>query len=136
MKTAFAIISGFLFFNIYLLSQVSDSLKYNSLGPEEFISYYRSASRPLLIDVREPFEAKKIIRGAVNIPSSGNIKAALDTANSKTPLFLYCTSGVRSKRVAILFYDKGFREIYSLKGGIKAWQKEGYPLVKARKRRK
>jgi rhodanese-related sulfurtransferase len=98
---------------------------------------YVSEKHALLIDVREPFEIKKrMIREAVNIPSSGGIDIAADTINKETSLFLYCVSGVRSRRIAIAFYDKGFRKLYSLEGGIVAWRKDGLPVVKNERKKK
>jgi rhodanese-related sulfurtransferase len=45
---------------------------------------------------------------------------------------LYCTSGYRSKKTAIKFYEKGFLRLYNLDGGIIAWKKAGLPVEKKR----
>ena len=109
--------------------QIPDSLKYISVGPAGFQKAYQSDSNAVLIDVREFFEYRKSrIDNAFNIPSSGNIDIPADTLNKEASLFLYCTSGFRSKRVAKQFYDKGFLKLYSLDGGINAWKKEGLPV--------
>jgi rhodanese-related sulfurtransferase len=120
-----------------LPGQVPDSLKYISLRPAEFQQAYNKEDSALLIDVREFFEFKKSrIKHAINIPSSGNLEFAADTLNKQSPLFLYCTSGFRSKRVAKFFYEKGFLKLYSLDGGINAWKKEKMPVDKKRLRSK
>jgi len=119
-----------------LSAQVPDSLKYKSLLPYDFHLAYLKADKAILIDVREFFEYKKSrLRDAVNIPSSGNMDFAADTLNKESALFFYCTSGFRSKRVAVKFYDKGFRKLYSLNGGITAWKKENMPVDRKRKKR-
>lgn len=119
-----------------LSAQVPDSLKYKSLLPYDFHLAYLKADKAILIDVREFFEYKKSrLRDAVNIPSSGNMDFAADTLNKESALFFYCTSGFRSKRVAVKFYDKGFRKLYSLNGGITAWKKENMPIDRKRKKR-
>ena len=119
-----------------LSAQVPDSLKYKSLLPYDFHLAYLKADKAILIDVREFFEYKKSrLRDAVNIPSSGNMDFAADTLNKESALFFYCTSGFRSKRVAVKFYDKGFRKLYSLDGGITAWKKENMPIDRKRKKR-
>jgi rhodanese-related sulfurtransferase len=83
--------------------------------------------------VREPFEFKgNRIKGAINIPASGNLDKAADTINKKLTLFLYCTSGFRSSNTAEKLYDKGFRKLYNLKGGITAWRKDEMPVQKGR----
>jgi rhodanese-related sulfurtransferase len=88
-----------------------------------------------LIDVRESFEFRgKRIRDAINIASSGNLDFTADTLDKNFALFLYCTTDYRSKRVAEYFFDKGFRKVYNLEGGIVAWRKDGFPVE--RKRRK
>jgi rhodanese-related sulfurtransferase len=91
----------------------------------------------LLVDVREVFEYKgKRIRDAVNIPSSGNLDFASDTIDKEYALFFYCTTDYRSNKVARFFYDKGFRKLYSLDGGIARWKKEGMEVEKRKKRGK
>jgi rhodanese-related sulfurtransferase len=126
---------GILLCNI-ISAQVPDSLKYISVGPAGFQKAYQSDSNAVLIDVREFFEYKKSrIDHAINIPSSGNLDVPADTLSKESSLFLYCTSGFRSKRVAKHFYDKGFLKLYSLDGGITAWKKEGLPVNKKKIRK-
>ena len=115
-------------FNI-AAGQIPDSLKYISVGPAGFQKAYQSDTNAILIDVREFFEYRKSrIDNAFNIPSSDNLDIPADTLNKESSLFLYCTSGFRSKRVAKQFYDKGFLKLYSLDGGINAWKKDGLPV--------
>ncbi len=120
-----------------LTAQVPDSLKYKSLDSYYFHLNYLKEAKAILIDVREFFEYKKSrIRNAVNIPSSGNIEQAADTISKDIPLFLYCTTGYRSKRVAAKLYDIGFTHLYNLDGGIKGWEKEGMVVDKKKLKRK
>jgi len=117
--------------------QTPDSLKFRSLPPEEFLTAYKNAEMPLLIDVREFFEYKKSrITNAVNIPSSGKLETAADSIGRERELFLYCTSGFRSKRVAKFFNENGFARVYSLDGGIMAWKKEKLPVDKKKVKKK
>lgn len=134
-------LSVFILFIIISLGQVAgqipDSLKFKSLLPYDFHLAYLKADKAILIDVREFFEYKKSrLKDAINIPSSVNLDFAADTLNKESALFLYCTSGFRSKRIAGKFYDKGFRKLYSLDGGITAWKKEGNPLDHKRVRKR
>lgn len=120
-----------------LSGQGPDSLKYKSLEPYYFHLQYLINDSALLIDVRESFEFKgKKIKGAINIPASGNFDFVADTLNKNYALFLYCTSGYRSSRVAVKFFDKGFRKLYSLEGGIVAWRKDGFPVAKGNKKKR
>ena len=122
---------------LFLTAQVSDSLKYQSLSPDEFQKKFLVEENALLIDIREFFEFRRTrIKGAVNIPSSGNLEIAADTIDKDASLFLYCYSGTRSKKAARVFYDKGFRKLYSLDGGITLWKKERMTVDRKRIRRR
>jgi rhodanese-related sulfurtransferase len=137
MKTTILIFFVLLFVRSHVAGQVPDSLKYISVAPAGFKQAMDTAKNAMLVDVREYFEFKKSrIKGAVNIPASGNLKAAADTIDGNTSLFLYCTSGFRSKRAARTFYDEGLRKLWSLDGGIGGWKKAGLPVDKKKIRKK
>jgi len=137
MKSRSCLVLLFLASLIQLEAQVADSLKYISLEPYDFHLQYLKTDSSILIDVREPFEFRRNrIRGSVNIPASGNLDKVADTLNKETPLFIYCTSGFRSSNAAVKLYDKGFRKLYNLEGGIVAWRKEVMPVIKGRIKRK
>jgi len=128
-----------LFFSANILpvaGQVPDSVKYKSLDPYYFHLQYLKTDSSILIDVREPFEFKhNRIRDAINIPSSGNLKKAADTLNKEFTYFLYCSTDFRSRNAAEELYEKGFRKLYNLEGGIVAWKKDNMPVQKGRVRR-
>jgi SulP family sulfate permease len=137
MKTRLIIYIGLLILYNAASGQIPDSLKYTSLNPQEFEKAFNNDDKALLIDVREFFEFRKSrIENAVNLPSSDNLDISADTLNKESSLFLYCTSGFRSKRVAKNLYDKGFLKLYSLDGGINAWKKEGLPVNRKKIRKK
>jgi len=129
MSAKFIIFFGLLVLSGVASGQMPDSLKYTSIGPQEFQKELQNDDKALLIDVREFFEyKKKRIDHAVNIPSSGNLNISADTLKKDCSLFLYCTTGFRSKRAAKHFGEKGFVKVYSLDGGINAWKKQGLPV--------
>jgi rhodanese-related sulfurtransferase len=136
MKTLPFIIVLIQIFCSSLPAQIPDSLKYRSLIPKDFQLRYQNEDKGILIDVREflEFRASRL-EGAINIPSSGNLGLTADTIQKDCSLFLYCTTGYRSKRVAKYFYDKGFLGLYSLEGGIVAWKKDGLPVDRKRLRK-
>jgi len=116
-------------------AQKPDTLNYINLEPYDFhLSYLRDDSA-LLIDVREYFEFKRSrIKDAINIPSSAKLEAAADTLSRNMALFLYCTTDFRSIRAAEKLSEKGFRKVYNLTGGIKAWKKDGFLVERKRLR--
>jgi len=121
----------FMTFCIRVSGQEVDSLKFKSLLPKDFQSAFQKSEKAILIDVREGFEYRPShLKKAVNIPSSGNFQFVADTINKECSLFFYCTTGFRSKRVAKYFCEKGFKNVYSLDGGIVAWRKEKLPVLK------
>jgi rhodanese-related sulfurtransferase len=118
-------------------SQKVDTVKYQSLEPYDFHLEYLKADSAMLVDVREPFEFRgRRIKDAVNMPSSGDLDFAADTIDKNYAMFFYCTTDYRSKRVAEIFAEKGFSKVYSLDGGIVAWKKDGFPVIRRKKKGK
>jgi rhodanese-related sulfurtransferase len=96
---------------------------------------YLTEGNSILIDVREFFEFRRSrIKEAINIPTSCGFDVTADTISKDKSLFFYCYSGGRSRRAAEFFYNKGFRRIYNLAGGITAWKKEKMAVVRKRLR--
>ena len=84
----------------------------------------------VLVDLREAKELKSgYIAGSRLIPMSAIAKGTQSLPDDK-PLLLICAVGGRSYGVGQYFtrQDKGYPEIYNLKGGISAWKKAGLPL--------
>lgn len=137
MKTTLAITVCLIITCLSASAQNPDSAKYQSLDPYYFHLKYLKEDPAMLIDVREYFEYKRNrIKDAINIPSSRNLDFTADTLDKNTALFLYCSTDYRSKRVAEQLYDKGFKKLYSLEGGIMAWKKDGYPVEKRLRKKK
>ena len=133
----FFIVILYLVFCLSLISQASDSIKYQSLEPYDFHLQYLREDSALLIDVREYFEYRKSrINGALFLPSSKGYDIAADTLDKEWSLFCYCYSGGRSIKALLYFYDKGFRKLFNLEGGIVAWKRYGFPVDKSRVRKK
>jgi rhodanese-related sulfurtransferase/rubrerythrin len=75
-----------------------------------------------LIDVREPEEYENgHLPGAQLVPLSSLLEKLQGLNPSKTTV-TYCRSGSRSRSAAALMKTKGFREVYSLEGGVLAWK--------------
>ena len=134
MKTTCIFAISLLFLAISVSAQSPENPGYQSLEPYDFHMAYLKADSALLIDVRERFEFRgRRIREAINIASTDNLEFAADTISKSYSLFFYCTTDWRSEKVAAYFSERGFRNVYSLEGGIVAWKKDGYPVTRKRK---
>jgi rhodanese-related sulfurtransferase len=90
------------------------------LGAEDFISKYKSTSDAVLVDVRTPAEFEvSHIQGAVNIDYENiNFENEVKKLDNSKPYFIYCRSGNRSSKSAIIMEESGIKNIYDLQGGI------------------
>jgi len=46
------------------------------------------------------------------------------------PVVAFCDRGQRSRAAAAVLSKQGFKEIYNLTGGFKAWRDAGLPVTK------
>ncbi|MDE2292139.1 MAG: rhodanese-like domain-containing protein [Elusimicrobia bacterium] len=85
-----------------------------------------------VLDVRTPGElAQGVIAGSRNIdflaPDFKDRVAKLD--RSKTYL-VHCATGGRSKKAQTLMESLGFKAVYNMLGGFRAWAAAGEPVAK------
>ena len=74
----------------------------------------------MLLDVREPYEAKiSNIPGSTLIPV-GELRDRLDELDQDREIVLFCRSGARSDMAARFLRDRGYRAM-NLVGGVLAW---------------
>jgi rhodanese-related sulfurtransferase len=85
----------------------------------------------VILDVRRPDEyASGAIEGAINIDySDPDFSTQIGARDRERTYLVYCKSGVRSSNAANIMEDLGFKKIYTLEGGIDAWQSAGYRVV-------
>jgi rhodanese-related sulfurtransferase/rubrerythrin len=74
-----------------------------------------------LLDVRQPEEYEsEHLPGAKLIPLP-ELSGRLPELDAEKPTLVYCAIGGRSRVAAQVLAAKGFREVFNLSGGIKAW---------------
>ena len=84
---------------------------------------------PVLLDVREPWEAQLAsIGGSVLIPM-GQLRDRLGELDADAPVVVYCHTGVRSARALEWLEQSGFEHARHLTGGIDAWSAKVDPTV-------
>jgi rhodanese-related sulfurtransferase len=85
----------------------------------------------MIIDIRTPEEFdESYIENAINIDFySDTFKEDLDKLDKDKPHLIYCRGGNRSNQAIPVMKELGFKEVYNLSVGIKAWIAEGLPVV-------
>lgn len=90
-----------------------------------------SGSQPvLLVDVREESEwAAGHAAGAIHL-SKGIIERDIESTvpDKQTTIVLYCGGGYRSALAAENLMRMGYRNVFSLEGGWRAWNAAGLPV--------
>ncbi|MBI5040287.1 MAG: rhodanese-like domain-containing protein [Gammaproteobacteria bacterium] len=95
----------------------------------------------LLVDTREPYEFQAArIEGSINVPR-GILETACEYGYEETlpelvearerPVVVICRSGNRSALVTLVMQQMGYRDVYSLKTGLRGWNDFELPLVNA-----
>ena len=104
--------------------------------PGEFDEWVQGqAARPVLLDVREPWELQTASVqpedvDVVAIPIQ-EIPARLAEVPADRPIACLCHHGMRSQRVALFLAHQGYTDVANVAGGIDAWARErdsGVPL--------
>jgi rhodanese-related sulfurtransferase len=83
-----------------------------------------------VVDVRsaDQFASGHIV-DARNIPAPELLASADTLSKHKKGTVLVCDNGARSAECAAKLRKDGIESVYSLKGGVLAWQQENLPIV-------
>ena len=101
-------------------------------GPDQLVKRLASGEPVAVIDVRDPDEYRDgHIEAATNI-SRGFLEFRIGgTVNDpKTPVVLYCQTGLRSVLAAKQLKELGYEHVINLQGGYAKWAQSGLPVVK------
>jgi rhodanese-related sulfurtransferase len=86
-------------------------------------------AKPLLLDVREPWEHRICrIEGAELVPMQ-TVPAKVDELPADRPIVCFCHHGGRSMQVALFLEHQGFGDVYNLTGGVDAWARQVDPAM-------
>lgn len=124
---AFVVLLALTFFNEMKIA----TQRFASLTPSAAVQLMNNED-VVLLDVREPSETVggKIAK-AIQIPVGAVAKRVgeLEKHKAKTML-VYCKTGARSGLACKELSKQGFDKVYSLNGGITAWQEAHLPISK------
>ena len=83
-----------------------------------------SGKRPVLLDVREPFEYSLCHLEASTLIPIEELSDRMGELNKESEIVVYCHVGIRSTGAVGLLRAAGFRNVKNLQGGIDAWARE------------
>lgn len=110
----------------------------SEIFPWDLEEKLQQASKPLLLDVREPYEFEAMhIVGSINVPR-GILETACEYDYEETvpelveardrEVVVICRSGNRSIFVAEVMQQMGYQNVVSLKTGLRGWSDYEQPL--------
>ncbi len=112
-----------------VLSEIASEIP--QISPEQLkIKMDSSKQELILIDVRTERERDAgFISGSIWIPSGFlEMKIQDICKNAGTEIVVYCRGGNRSMLAAKALQQLGYKNIFSLEGGINSWGRKGYSL--------
>lgn len=114
-----------------LFCMVVNAQQVIQLAPKE-MHKKAAKDKAIYLDVRTPQEWNKgHIAKAMHIDIfSDDFEAQLKKLDKNKTYFVYCAVGGRSSEATTLMAKLGFKHIYNMQGGFKAWEREGLPSVK------
>jgi len=101
------------------------------ITPAQLAAWLADASRekPVLLDVREPWEWELArLEGAQHIPMR-DIPARFAELDDEREVVAICHHGGRSQQVAMFLEKNGFSKVHNLQGGVDAWSRTVDPAV-------
>ncbi|MDE2235714.1 MAG: rhodanese-like domain-containing protein [Gammaproteobacteria bacterium] len=117
---------------IILLFLADESLrrlrKYREVAPAQGVLLINKGAA--VVDIRTPKEySEGHVIGARNIPAA-DLAARISELDKHRgqPVLVYCDSGNSSQKAASTLAKHGFESVHSLKGGIRSWRNEQFPV--------
>lgn len=103
------------------------------ITPVELEERLASGDVPVLVDVRESFEAAIADlpdHGQVRIPT-GEFASRYQELDPDDELVVYCRSGSRSAWAVQLLVANGYEKVRNLEGGVLQWRRDVDPSLTA-----
>jgi rhodanese-related sulfurtransferase len=128
MLVATLVASGAMLVWPLLSRRVAGGRELGTLGATQLIN----TKNALLLDVRETKEIEGgKLPNAIHVPLSQLANRGAELAKYVSrPVIAYCDRGQRGRAATALLAKLGFKDVYHLQGGFKAWKDAGLPVQK------
>lgn len=100
------------------------------LSVKELHDYLQQAAgKPLLLDVREPWEYDICHLPDSELIPMGSIPQSIERLDPQRETVVICHHGIRSRQVCYYLEHMGFANVINMGGGIDAWAREIDPTL-------
>lgn len=99
------------------------------IGPQALRDWLSREDAPLVVDVREPWEADICQLPQSRMVPMSALPSASDQLPDAGPVVVICHVGMRSAMVAQWLEAAGLDGVYNLAGGLDAWAREVEPSM-------
>jgi rhodanese-related sulfurtransferase len=112
--------------------QSAGKVVYKELEPAAFRQTLQQTPGAVLLDVRtaEEYEDGHLAQARNVDYKRDDFRRQVGKLDKSKPYFVYCKAGVRSEKAADIMKELGFRQVYTLEGGIDEWEDEDLPVEK------
>jgi rhodanese-related sulfurtransferase len=86
-------------------------------------------AKPLLLDVREPWEFQTCRIGDALLVPMREVPARLSEIDRGAEVVVICHHGSRSQQVALFLERQGYARVHNLAGGVDAWARSVDPAM-------
>jgi rhodanese-related sulfurtransferase/rubrerythrin len=95
-----------------------------SWPPDKIREFLRSRDHAgyNLVDVRQQEEYEDGHLPGTKLIPVGDLSSRMNELDRAKPTIMYCRSGNRSRVAAGMLIDRGFKDVFSMEGGILAWK--------------
>lgn len=103
----------------------------NQLSPLQLSAWLADPARakPLLLDVREPWEFQTCRIGDALLVPMREVPARLAEIDPGAEVVVICHHGSRSQQVAFFLERQGYSRVHNLAGGVDAWARSVDPAM-------
>jgi rhodanese-related sulfurtransferase len=101
-----------------------------TVEPEELARAMKEESKPVLVDVREPFETEiSNLPWASTLIPLNELASRVHVLSSADDIVVYCRTGARSAQATKFLQSIGYRKVRNLRGGVNGYAEEVDPSI-------